>query len=434
MNFAPLIARKADRFRELEAEISAPNLYDDPRRARETLREHTRLKQLLADWELVQKLRTELSENQALTKGDDAEFAEMAAAEIPALEARIAATETAVQYALLPPDPNEDRDAIVEIRAGTGGDEAALFAADLHRMYTRFAETHGFKIEPLEASPGALGGLREVIFKVTGDQVFRTLRYESGVHRVQRVPATEAQGRIHTSTATVAVLPEAEEVDLELKPDEIRIEVCRAGGPGGQGVNTTDSAVQVMHIPTGTIVRCQDGRSQQKNKEKALTILRSRLLEVKQREEHETDRHGRPLRENPHLQLFREPHQRSPHQTHPLQPRPLPQRRHLRNDLRPAGRRHGRAAGGSQPRGVMPSFRVSRAGWASRPPSDASCVAVFPTVVDAFARPEVLSGGQDAHPTRNPLRCAQSLRRAAGRNERAGRPFHPTRAASSNSA
>ncbi len=287
MDFAPLIARKADRFRELEAEISASNLYDDPRKARETLREHTRLKQLLAGWELLLKSRTELLENQALAKGEDAEMAEMAAAEIPALETRIAETETAVQYALLPPDPNEDRDAIVEIRAGTGGDEAALFAADLHRMYTRFADTHGFQIEPLESSPGSAGGLREVIFKVTGDQVFRTLRYESGVHRVQRVPATEAQGRIHTSTATVAVLPEAEEVDLELKPEEIRIEVCRAGGPGGQGVNTTDSAVQVMHIPTGTIVRCQDGRSQQKNKAKALTILRSRLLEVKQREEHE---------------------------------------------------------------------------------------------------------------------------------------------------
>ena len=287
MDFAPLIARKTDRFRELEAEISAPNLYDDPRRARETLREHTRLKELIAGWELLKKSRTELAENQELAKGDDAEMAEMAAAEIPALEKRIAETETAVQYALLPPDPNEDRDAIVEIRAGTGGDEAALFAADLHRMYTRFAETHGFSIEPLESSSGAAGGLREVIFKVTGDQVFRTLRYESGVHRVQRVPTTEAQGRIHTSTATVAVLPEAEEVDLELKPEEIRIEVCRAGGPGGQGVNTTDSAVQVMHIPTGTIVRCQDGRSQQKNKAKALTILRSRLLEVKQREEHE---------------------------------------------------------------------------------------------------------------------------------------------------
>ena len=287
MDFAPLITKKAERFRELEAEISSSNLYDDPRKARETLREHTRLKELLANWETLKKTRAQLTENQELAKGEDKDMAEMAAAELPELEKRIVDTETAVQFALLPPDPNEDRDAIVEIRGGTGGDEAALFAADLYRMYTRFAETHGFKLEPLEASVGELGGMKEVIFKVTGDQVFRTLRYESGVHRVQRVPATEAQGRIHTSTATVAVLPEAEEVDLELKADEIRIEVCRAGGPGGQGVNTTDSAVQVMHIPTGTIVRCQDGRSQQKNKEKALTILRSRLLEVKQREEAE---------------------------------------------------------------------------------------------------------------------------------------------------
>jgi len=287
MDFAPLIERKAARFRELEAEIGSSHLYDDPKKARETLKEHTRLKQLLEQWEDLKKATTELSENQELAKGEDAEMAEMAAAEIPALEKRIAAAELAVQYALLPPDPNEDRNAIVEIRAGTGGDEAALFAADLNRMYARFAETHGFKIEPLESSPSELGGLREVIFKVSGEQVFRTLRYESGVHRVQRVPATETQGRIHTSTATVAVLPEAEEVDFELKADEIRIEVCRAGGPGGQGVNTTDSAVQVMHIPTGTIVRCQDGRSQQKNKDKALRILRSRLLEKKQREEAE---------------------------------------------------------------------------------------------------------------------------------------------------
>ena len=251
------------------------------------MREHTRAKELLDLWESYRKAQVELRENQELARNADTELAEMAAAEIPALEERIGTAEKQIQIALLPPDENEDRDAIVEIRAGTGGDEAALFAADLYRMYNRYAEARGLKVEEMESSPSELGGLREVIFKVSGQAVFRQIRYESGVHRVQRVPATEAQGRIHTSTATVAVLPEAEEVDFELKPDEIRVEVCRAGGPGGQGVNTTDSAVQVMHIPTGTIVRCQDGRSQQKNKEKALNILRSRLLERKQREEAE---------------------------------------------------------------------------------------------------------------------------------------------------